>query len=509
MKNFALGSILFLAACGGSSDNGLSESFPPDLAVTSPFANENVVEGLLKFGTRTQDANEDYVAPVPYEQKKEEISDRILGDGADACGFHIKLFRNALPATCYGPPIDFTAHPDAGLCADSDDGNLPQGDVGIWTEMEPKQDYADVTIPAQPCVVAKVNSLVSVVQGEVDMAIDLSSSLLCAAKVKGKDQLPAEGEIKALSAVLQEVLDDAAIPADISLATLKRETDTEDGFPVYLTKIDAVLGDPDDKQAGISLNMRHVPTSPDNRTYKGKLWYTITGIDQVTGPCDTNMHEFAVSLLYSKNASGKLKYRLQRATYCQGEAEPFDADFNIDADNKYKLIPEDNTPNLKGWIANYNEGIFEIDTETGSGKISYAWQAGSPDTNTRVFVAELDADTDGSKSGCGYFGFGPSAGSANVGSVNGMICNWAGPCNDHTTQDFVQRQCVTYDPETKQFSSDSDLLNIEYAPMISCDYDGSGSFVYDGHTGAGSNELLQISTMEQDITPPTKPDELF
>ena len=62
-----------------------------------------------------------------------------------------------------------------------------------------------------------------------------------------------------------------------------------------------------------------------------------------------------------------------------------------------------------------------------------------------------------------------------------MICNWAGPGNNHTLQELAQRQFITQDPITGLFDASigAGSADITYAPSNSCDYDASGSFIFD------------------------------
>ena len=207
----------------------------------------------------------------------------------------------------------------------------------------------------------------------------------------------------------------------------------------------------------------------------------------------------ATSLLYSKGKNGRLVYRLQRATYCSNEANPFNADNGLDAT---KMDPDPD-----GWVDNFVDATYDLSAADGTGTISYAWQAGTGDSHARVFLSELAATADDGRTGCGYFGFGPDVTQSNVGSISGMICNWAGPNNDHTPQNLVQRQCVNFDTTNRVWTSDPNSLSIEYAPENDCsldpaDVNGGAAF---GGDSTLVNDLAPITEMNADVTPPLKP----
>ncbi|HLG19050.1 MAG TPA: hypothetical protein VI895_04440 [Bdellovibrionota bacterium] len=479
--------------------NGLSASYPSDLAVTSPFTSGEVVEGLVRLNSRAQ------ATPNPDEEFKgyferiDELETRITATDPTACGFGIGVFRPIPAATCYGPSISYTNHPDWAPPDDPSllDDNLPPGDLGIWDELEANTN--------EPCVVAKVNSLMAEVQSKVDMAVDLVSSMLCVAKVTGADTLPVEGESKDLTTTLQDGLTATDTPFTISAATIERQADTSDGFKSFLSEVSGSAEAPTFDQATqtivTSVHLKHIPTSDDNSTYRGRLWMTVSG--GTFGPgakCGGQSAKMvATSILYSKDANGRLLYRLQRASYCSDTANPFDANNALDASKK--------DPDPDGWVDNFVDSTFDISVSDSTGVISYAWQAGTGDSHARVFLSELSAASDGGRTGCGYFGFGPDVTRADIGSIDGMICNWAGPHNDHTPQALVQRQCVDFDTTNKIWTSNQSNLAVEYGPVNACAVDVADAADFDGRTVL-ANQLAPIAEMNADVTPPAKPSSL-
>ncbi|MFH1263172.1 MAG: hypothetical protein V1495_07000 [Pseudomonadota bacterium] len=495
LVGFATACLMFgaLVGCSSSSSSGssneLSTTYPGDLAVTSPFAASSSAN-QARLAVHAMDAPPTGQMEVKtFEERKEEIAQRMEATDINSCGFTLDLFRAAPPVTCYGPAIDYSGHPDGGGAS----GQLPPLDLGIWEENESSTGEA--------CITAKVNSLVASTQAQVDTATNLITAMLCIANVNGSDALPGAGETKDYLADIAG----ADLPFEITTAKVERLEDSSDGKPVYQTTI---IGSSsfDTREIAAAIYLKHIPTEADNSAYRGRLWYTITGDVGMGGNCGpSGPRLFAVSILYSKTTAGILSYRMQRAQYCsETAAQPFAEDFSLDASNK---VPQQPNENSAGWSNDFNDATFEINVADGTGKFAYAWQAGSNDGNTRAFIAELTAGDDGTISGCGYYGYGPDAESSDAGEISGMICNWAGPGNHHDPMTAkVQRQCVTRNAEGK-FVSDADLLAITYAPTNSCDSAGA-PFVYGTVTGAVTNNLVDIGVMQADVSIPDRPPSL-
>ncbi len=475
-------SIALLASCSDSetdTNDLASQTFPTDLAITSPLANGSAVEGLVKLSTRAQTSSDTNI-PLPFDEKKDEISKRLIQPDISGCGFTSTLFRPAKDVTCYGPSISYENHQDFNY---SVSGVLPNGDVGIWDENEGSTGEA--------CIAAKLNGLIGTLQGQLDTAVNLFTGMLCAANAGGEDVLPLPSETKNFLSVLT----DAKLPYDLTTATISREKENDTGgHPIYIYEM-AGKGI-DSKAIAIHLHLKHIPLNKTNSVYKGRLWYTLNGpladrplACQVT----KQLRQFAVSILYEKSSKGVLLYRLKRAEYCSDKIDPFDSNNDVDS--------------ASNWVSQFSDGTFQIDTSKETGSFSYAWQAGTPDDNSRTILAEINSNGNGGRSGCGYFGFGPRVQDTNVGNIDGMICNWAGPGAVHVVQPIVQRQCVTYNSTKKQFVSDPDTSRITYAPTNACDSFDDG-FVFDGNPGPLTNNLLPIADMQLDVSVPPRPGQL-
>jgi hypothetical protein len=129
----------------------------------------------------------------------------------------------------------------------------------------------------------------------------------------------------------------------------------------------------------------------------------------------------------------------------------------------------------------------------------------------------------GGNDGCGYYGYGPDVGSnaGDVGEIDGMICNWAGPGSTlpKTSVTKVQRQCFSRNSDglLVSISTDSDGdstaegLAITYAPTNSCDKAASSTLTYGIQnpptdvpaSQAVTNNLINLTDMS--FTVPTLP----
>ena len=148
---------------------------------------------------------------------------------------------------------------------------------------------------------------------------------------------------------------------------------------------------------------------------------------------------------------------------------------------------------------------------SGAGHYSYSWQAGVNDSHSRVLNVGLN-DFD-PMDGVAWYGYGQSFdnGAQDAGQINGFICNWAGPGNNHTLLNMAQRQSLIYSAATDQFVVSDGGSNITYAPTVACVYssDEGGSFLYDrdldGELGDESADTVDVGTGEQlplDLAPP-------
>lgn len=534
---------LALASCGSSGTNGaggeettstttsnpLSSTFPGDLVVTSPFASSatqaNVaVKSLVTKASETEMTGSGTIKP--YEERKTEIQEQLVGSSQSDCAFSLNLFKLASESNCYAPNITYHNHQDGADRINTGDTEprLPGGDTGLWAEYDFTPEGGST---GEACAASKLNNLISNVSFKVDTAIGMFSGMLCMAKVDGVAALPAIDETKDMKTSFDKVAADVG-NLTITAATVTRESDNSEGKKVYLSHIQATIAASQTTQAILDIFLRHIPLDDDNTTYKGKLWYKMTSetgaLPAMTPNCGIgdNAKMIASSILYSKTDATHLSYHVRSAAYCESNIDPFDAKHNLRTD--LKESPADNT---RGWAGNFQMGTFLLNPSDGTGDVSFAWQAGPQDNWTRTFITQV-ASANSRVSGCGYFGFGPDVAANGAGDITGFICNWTGPGShamsdkEQDRRDLAQKQCMTRDAATGLFKSDT--INISYAPSFNCNVDaGHENFIFqsgfgsDGKSSAPSgitnndktngtvtlqNNLVNVSEVP---TPPTQP----
>lgn len=466
---------LLLASCGGSggntsdssSENPLSATFPEDLVVTSPFAVTTTSPASVSKSLVKATDSADYAGTgelKPFSERKQEIHDQIIGTKVSDCEFSFDLFKAAPESNCYGPNISYYNHPNAteqDLILGRESGTLPGGDTGIWAEYDFNPASGST---GEACAASKLNNLISNVTFKVDTAINMFSGMLCMAKVDGLTALPAVGESKDLKASLAKAVASVS-GVTIDAATIERQANTADSKKVYLSHVQTTIALSETYSAIMDVYLKHIPLSDDNTTYKGKLWYKITSekgkLPAMTPNCgwdDDNASLIGSSLIYNKPDANTLQYHVRSAAYCDTSLDPFDAHHNVDPS--------------ADWAGNFTYGIFELNPSNGTGKVSFAWQAGPTDNATRTFIADISTSGN-TTSGCGYFGYGPDiAAEEDVGSIQGFICNWAGPGSFSSTDrsrgrlDLAQQQCISKDATSGKFVPTE--THMTYAPTLNC-----------------------------------------
>jgi hypothetical protein len=227
--------------------------------------------------------------------------------------------------------------------------------------------------------------------------------------------------------------------------------------------------------------------------------------DETDQNCGTEGFDVVTSVAY-KNTSDNLSFRAVKARFSDNmtKSEYFDSSGEV--------VGTSITDNASGgWCADFNVVRANIDKD-GFGKVGYAWQAGERDGYTRTFNIKTVYNSSDNQTGNAFFGFNPhpdnSSGTNKYRSTNidRMICNWAGPGNNHTGVAKIQRQKLSYASTANVWKSIQD--NITFAPTTSCDFDNSSySTTTFGGSGASiTSNLESISNyLSKYGSQPTKP----
>jgi hypothetical protein len=488
---------------GGSKDSGTttgggtisgSSVFPSGLAVTSPTARSTTSSTRIVAAAMVSPNEAAAVSGSHYQQATKIINDLLAGTADPKLVFDPRnFFETATNANCYGPTLKFTGHPEyvaltppppMGSPGSSPDGELPSGDLGIWKELE----------GTQACAAAELNSRMKGVSSRTLMGLMGLASMIAVAN-KNSLALPTAGTSLDLKSYMS-----ALGLSNITFTTATLALDTTGTIWSYTLALTA--NDRDGKSQDVSLTLTHKPGSSET-VYEGLLNYSVTGSEfggsgncnsdipgpgpgpapgpgpMATGDTESTMNG---TLYYTRSASGVV-VNSREGGYCgKGIIAPTVADSGVNTVGYLLLDPSvlydptvsDTTHSTSGWANNFSIMAGKFNPATMQGDYVYAWQAGKGDGFTRTFQMHVNADA---ATGDAYFGFGKELGTTD-GSIDGMICNWAGPGATKAQQDYAQHQPIKFDATAKEFVVDTAGSQITFAPTSSCAYEGGG-FMYD------------------------------
>lgn len=470
---------------GGNVSSLFKSAFPEEAAVSSPTAQKSAGQSSLQSledGVRIMaDATD------TADKKKEALDTVIDGTTSDSCKVNINLYTSG-NANCYGPTLKMANHPDGTVT-----GDLPPGDLGIWTATE----------GTEACAAAQLNSRMKGVSSMMDAAFFSVASMMCAAKNAGQT-LPEVGSSVDVSSSMSGKVTINSNSTTITTATLARESDTN-GKPVYVSTIQGSYTESSHSKT-FTIRMKHVPAGvQDETTFTGKVSIKLTDnqLDSgFAGNCSGSSGGGvdAASIIYEKTSSSNMKYYLKTANYCGSNGNPFvsSSNYSVDLTRTY-------SSNNGGWGNNANVLLADFDPSTGIGSYQYAWQAGRNDSHARVLNVKISS----ASSATAYFGFGPAlSGTTGLGSIDRMICNWAGPGNNHTGVSKVQKQTLTRSSTT--FTPSASYIT--YDPSNSCD--GGGSFTYgisannEVNASSTTSNLVNLTDLTSTITNVTAPSDV-
>jgi hypothetical protein len=504
-----------MVACGSDSTTTstddtstsiLTNVFPSELSVSSPTAQTSSSSALSASSIEEITKS---VASSSYATKKAAVEALLAATTSSSCTFTLNLSTDSSNASCYGPTMTYSNHPNATPAKKDDnttdddpedgDGTLPSNDLGIWR--------STVDGSTEACSAGQINKKVEGVANQVDSAILAFASMICLAQADGLT-LPIVGDTLDLTSVVSTGFSTNAIGLTITSASISRDADAADGFTVYTSNLVGTSG-----TQTVTARLKHVANS-DNSLYRGKLSFTVantTNADPQNCTTSTATGETdAVSIAYEKSSATSLTYELHSGNFCGDSANPYASTTNFTVDPTKKL----SSTNQTGWANNFNVAKFNINPSDGAGNYQFAWQAGAGDGNTRVMNAFVDA-TGALPTGRAYFGYGPDVESG-AGAIDRMICNWAGPgapaTGSKTGSALAQRQLITQN-SSGIFTVDSE--NITYAPTNDCDSDGTDGagrvFTFTDELGnavntAVTNDLIAVTDVS--ITAPPTPAEV-
>jgi hypothetical protein len=453
-----------------ASDNDDTNAFPEDAMVASPTDTSETPTARLIPHTRATTAN-----GSAYAAAADSINDILTATTTlSASTFDPELFYTRdQDATCYGPTLYYKNHPDG---PSSTSASLPTGDLGLWSEKEGSTTEA--------CASAQLNARLGGVKDRTYISWMTIASLIQSYEAGGKNW---PGDVTAGSSVTLTTEFNALGIANttFSSATMALASDGKT-WTYHLTFDYTRSGTP----YTVTVDVKH-QTGSTSSQYEGLLNYAVE--DTFTGGnCGTGSNNVTYygSLHYIKDSTSEMSFQSRGVQTCgHSTLSALTASVSSSAISGLVVDPSVN------WSDNFYIFTASFNPTSITGNYTYAWQAGKNDSHARVFNLGMETTT----SGEAYFGFGDRVQtSPHTGAIKGLICNWAGPNNNHTTylQPYAQRQHLTYNTTSEYFEpTSSTSSDITYAPTNSCEHDGSGSFGY-GTVSGDENSIHSAVTKD-------------
>ncbi len=412
---------------------------------------------------------------------RDHLAERLHTDGLIAASRH---------AACFGPSMDYRDHPD-GTDRSGQIATLPGGDLGIWAHYDATSGHV--------CAAAQLNEQLSAARQRTTAGL-----LLMAATVR---QLHADEQQLLLDGGSVNVADrlqaQGVAGIEFDHASVARDPDTGSWhYHVTLQQFDSALGDA--RSSDIALLFNPSPNGVPEE-FSGLL--QISAEDSVdSGNCPDAAVRHLSSVAFQRLQHQQIRSEYRHGMYCGHAAigSGFDPSGQVDPGYSQLLFDD-------GWANDFSVFQAEFNPTNNAGSYAYSWQAGAGDSHSRVLnVGIVGPDA---LHGDAWFGYGQSLVTASdrVGTINGFICNWAGPGADHSLIERAQYQSLMLDENALQIAVGEGGSNITFAPTNACVYntDNGGSFLYDrnlnGDLSDESAETVDVGEGENlsfDLAPP-------
>jgi hypothetical protein len=523
---FAVIACALQTACGGGSDDepivsstpptltppppAAETTFPTGLAVASPTDIDSAATaGLGRVRIASIAAPGDRLELKTLSAKVEQV---LNGDSSvdleDVLNLN-HLFSNSGNAICYGPSLQYASHEDAPPAGQAS-GTLPSGDLGLWTELEPG---------GEPCVAAQLNARTAGIKAQTMQGLLLMAVLRHTVTSTSGLALPAAGATTDLTSQFESRVH--GFPSFSSWDVHSATVSLNSGGTTYTYRL-ALSNGVSGAQARIGeVIMEHTPGSTA-ASYEGLMHVAGFALsnDSAFG-CDderdsaTNLYEIAnVSTLQYERSDTTVSFGSRSGSYCGHPASTSSSDYGADVatyDSNGELDPTAELTNSappgqprtrgtsKGWLGGFTRFAGDFNVETAAGDFLFAWQAGTGDDKSRMLAIDTSFDS-GTQTQTvqGYFGFAADI-STTDGDLLGMVCNWAGPGNNHTPLAKFQSQTATLTADATAFTVPSGGSKIVYAPTNSCNstttsYDVNADNSLAANEGVGTVAALDAPT---------------
>ena len=472
----------FMAGTGVSLDNKMGfwvnrpeldrskpqNVFPVSLAIASPIAvgkNAPTKKGADTTTTTTE-------PPSSYEEAASQVASLIAsasGTVQQSAQAFISLLQGMVNnngnASCYGPTLNYTGHPDNTGLAVLGKGTLPSGDLGIWLATDGN---------GVACASAQLDARLLGTSARANGSLGILAALLGTA-YKKNGALPGVGATVDVTTELNTFLSSLGttqVTVTVAGATVGQSTA---GTWVYA--LDASIASVSAPSASAQLTIDMTHTLGTTLTQGNGLLRYAVSMPSVSASCGTSTKSTVFgSVKYAQSGSATMLTTLREGNFCGASTVATAPSGTWDATTS-QLSPSST------WSDNFTRFGANFNPLTRGGSYLFGWQAGVADGNARVFAMTVDG---AAKTGDAWYGFGDDIKTTN-GDVKGFMCNWAGPGNTKTVlTQYAQRQKVAYN--STSYKWEPSASSIRYAPVNTCLYDGSKSFWYDRNLDTIVNE---------------------
>ncbi len=434
-----------------------SRLFGRALLALVPFANANAAPTKVPEG----------VAISEYIDKVSQGTVTPTNANFDLTAF----FGNYTSANCYGPSVTYQNHEDGGP---GSNGVLPGGDTGMWLSREGNQTTGT------PCSAAQLSKLIDPVKKRMNATMIFGARMRALAASNGG--MPTTGNTLDLTTPVN-VFFQSLLPTGATGSVSSASIANNAGVYTYVVETSTSAGP---KTLKVVVKVVHDGNSASS--FSGVASYA-TSDSSVT--CGGGTTVQAGTIRYAKASSTEMNVSAREAPYCASAAitRDFSAFAALTTDGELDPAVTTNQNPTKGWQqqgSGFKRFGAKYNPSTLAGDFKFAWQAGIGDSNSRMFAMNVAYNsTTEVRTGQSFFGFSGAMTDTATGAkdLKGMICNWAGPSNSHTVNNFFQYQKIVLSQTASDWdiSSDANSNKITYAPTNSCSSTAGGTMRFDAN----------------------------
>ena len=386
------------------------------------------------------------------------------------------LLSTATNDPCYGPSISYSDHDDGTPAS----GTLPGGDLGM---------FKDTATDSQPCSVAELKARTRSTKHKTAQGLIIAAAMRKAVR-DASLAMPDAGASIDITTQMQPVIQAANANASVSAATISKSSGGHYTYRLRATDTTA--------NVTVELLLTHRPGASAT-AHGGTLTITVSSLttdaaagctDQMSG---ANYKVSSVQTVRYRRASDTIDFSARQSRYCgHGDTAQTNLaatiaalDSNDELDPAVKLAGNVRGSS-KGWRGDFSRAAGTLDRVAQDGNFLYAWQAGTGDSHSRMFAVTTSYNsTSETRTGKAFFGY-AAAVDTTIGSMLGMICNWAGPGNVHTPNSRFQYQTATLSTTGTRWTLGTS--KIRYAPTNSCDSSSTMEFDANADNTLGATE---------------------